>query len=101
MVITVYDVSNKTTLSDRLTTIEAEAFMNDNLEHVTLPSSCTSIGSRAFAGNANLVRVHIPANVTSIAEDAFDGCPKLTISGDEGSYAQTYTEQHGIPFKAQ
>ena len=101
MVITVYDVSNKTMLSDHLTAIEAEAFMNDNLEHVTLPSGCMSIGSRAFAGNANLVRVHIPASVTSIAADAFSDCAKLTISGEAGSYAQTYAEQHGIPFKAQ
>lgn len=101
MVITVYDVLTHTVLPDSLITIEAEAFMNSNQERVTLPSGCKSIGSRAFAGNANLVRVHIPASVTSIAEDAFDGCAKLTISGEEGSNAQTFAEQLGIPFKAQ
>ena len=101
MVITVYDALTHTVMPDSLSAIEAEALMNANLERVTLPSGCKSIGSRAFAGNASLVRVHIPASVTSIAGDAFDGCAKLTISGEEGSYAQTFAEQNGIPFKAQ
>ena len=44
---------------------------------VTIPSSVTSIGMRAFCGCENLKTVTIPATVTSIGASAFDFCSAL------------------------
>ena len=43
----------------------------------------------------------IPASVTSIADDAFAGSERLVIVTAEGSYAQTYATNHGIPCVAE
>ena len=45
---------------------------------VTIPSSVTSIGDRAFWGCSGLVEVTIPPSVTSIGQNAFAGCRGLT-----------------------
>lgn len=58
------------------------------------------IGTKAFLGCGNMKKIVIPANVTKIAEDAFDGCLRLTIYGEKGSYVQDYAKKHDIPFKA-
>jgi uncharacterized protein YjdB len=58
------------------------------------------VGTKAFLGCGNMKKIVIPANVTKIAEDAFDGCLRLTIYGEKGSYVQDYAKKHDIPFKA-
>ncbi len=58
------------------------------------------VGTKAFLGCGNMKKIVIPANVTKIADDAFDGCLRLTIYGEKGSYAQQYAKEHDIPFKA-
>ena len=45
---------------------------------VTIPSSVTSIGGRAFSGCTGLTSVTIPNSVTSIGDYAFSGCTGLT-----------------------
>ena len=45
---------------------------------LTLPTSVTSIGDRAFYNRADLTFVQIPNGVTSIGRDAFYGCTGLT-----------------------
>ena len=49
-----------------------------NLQTITIPSSVTSIGSRAFYGCTSLTSITIPDSVTSIGNYAFYGCSRLT-----------------------
>ena len=49
-----------------------------NLQTITIPSSVTSIGSRAFYGCTSLTSITIPSSVTSIGSSAFYKCTKLT-----------------------
>lgn len=55
-------------------TIEEEAFCGIPMEMVVISSSCTYIGSRAFANCPNLLLVEVSQNC-EIAPDAFVGCP--------------------------
>ena len=65
---------------------------------IELPSSITSIGTRAFYG-CHITSIIIPDSVTSIGDDAFSECSNLTINGTPGSYAETYAKDNNIPFK--
>lgn len=47
------------------------------LNHVTIPSSVTAIGSSAFV-NSGLTEIYIPNSVVSIDKSAFSGCGNLT-----------------------
>lgn len=51
----------------------------ENLAHVTIPDSVTTIGSYAFSGCSNLASITIPENVTSIGNWAFERCTSLSI----------------------
>ena len=48
-----------------------------SLETLTIGSSVTSIGERAFYGCSGLTSVEIPNSVTSIGSSAFYGCDRL------------------------
>ena len=52
-------------IEDGITSIESEAFMDNQLTSVVIPNSVTSIGYRAFLNN-KLASVVIPSSVTSI-----------------------------------
>ena len=58
-----------------------------------------AIGTKAFKGCGGMKKIVIPPSVTKIADDAFDGCMRLTIYGQKGSYAHEYAKKHDIPFK--
>lgn len=64
-------------LPETLTKIESEAFAGISTEVVVIPSTCTSIGSRAFANCTQLLAVYRPESLTDIAEDAFAGCSRV------------------------
>lgn len=64
-------------LPETLTKIESEAFAGISAEVVVIPSTCTSIGSRAFADCTQLLAVYRPESLTDIAEDAFTGCSRV------------------------
>ena len=53
----------------------------------------------AFFGCAGLSSVVIPDSVTSIGDEAFVLCDNLTrFMVTEGSYAEQYAEENGIPY---
>jgi hypothetical protein len=60
------------------TTINNNAFENNNIIDLTLPDSLQTIGSNAFQSSNILTSVCIPKSVNSLGAGAFLGCPKLT-----------------------
>ena len=56
---------------------ELIAYIGTAME-VTIPSSVTTIGNRAFSYCTSLTSVTIPDGVTSIGDNAFSGCSSLT-----------------------
>ncbi|MGN1020863.1 MAG: leucine-rich repeat protein [Aristaeellaceae bacterium] len=80
-----------------LTTLDAEALTGINAQQIEVPEGALTIGSRAFAACDSLLLVILPDSLTSIAEDAFEGCGSVMILCGEGSTAQGFAEQHGIP----
>ncbi|MBQ8079952.1 MAG: leucine-rich repeat protein [Oscillospiraceae bacterium] len=74
--------------------IDAENCSGD----VVIPQGVTCIGPYVFKNHTDLTSVTIPESVTSIGEGAFNGCENYTISGYEGTYAQTYATTWEIPF---
>ena len=69
------------------------------LSALELPESVISIGEMAFTDCAALTSIRIPSSVTTIGLNAFIGCDRLTIIGAEGSVAQQYAQEYGIPFQ--
>jgi len=79
-----------------------------SLTDVDIPKSVTSIGNRAFFECIALTGVAIPASVTHIGEFAFyvqiDEIAeyilndKVTLRVTQGSHAEQYAKEHGIPF---
>ena len=71
---------------------------NENLKSVELASNVTRIYNQAFRNCSSLEKIVIPKSVTSIGSSAFSGCDNLTIWCYAGSYAQTFAENHDIPY---
>ena len=72
-------------------------YLNGNLvDELSIPSSVTSIGNRAFYGCSGLISVTIPDGVTSIGSSAFRGCSGLTSVTIPSSVTSigNYTFQH-------
>ena len=67
------------------------------LETLVLPDGVTMIEELAFHNCVSLREVSVPPTVTAIADDAFSSCPQVTLLVKEGSYAQAYALQMGIP----
>ena len=81
--------------------IEKEAFSMTGFTEFTVPDTVTTIGYQVFSDCENLVKVTIPKSVTTIGKAIFEGCSDdVTIYGEKGSYAETYANKFGIPFKA-
>ena len=57
------------------------------------------IGEDAFKDCKELEKISIPATISYIGDNAFAGCGKLVCSVYEGSYAQQYCEENGIPYE--
>lgn len=68
------------------------------LKSVVLPDTLKTIGAYAFYYCTGLEKIAIPASVVNIEYGAFYACENLTIYGFEGSCAEIYANQHGIPF---
>ena len=68
-----------------------------SLTTVTI-NGAQKIDSYAFASCPNLSKVTIWDTVTEIDDTAFNNDPNLKIYGFAGSCAQTYAQEHNIPF---
>jgi hypothetical protein len=73
-------------------------FSNSYIRRVTMPDTVISIGEYAFADNTDLQSVTIPRWCDTIADNAFWNSPNVTISCYTDSAAQTYAEEHEIPY---
>ena len=86
-------------LPEGLTAIYQSAFEDcTGLRELVLPDSVTDIGYAAFKGCAGLTSLWVPDSVSTIEEKAFEGCDILTLQVSEGSYAQLYAVENGIPY---
>jgi hypothetical protein len=59
----------------------------------------TAIGREAFGSCSDMTGVIIPKSVVEIAPDAFDACPLVTLIVEEGSFAERFAKELGIPFE--
>lgn len=67
------------------------------LVSIKIPDSVTSISFNAFSDCTSLTKIEILNSVTSIGPEAFKGCTSLAIYCEQGSYADTYAKDNGIP----
>ncbi|MBP3496094.1 MAG: leucine-rich repeat domain-containing protein, partial [Clostridia bacterium] len=90
------------TIPSSVTSIGYKAFYNcTSLTSVTIPSSVTSIGYKAFYNCTSLTSVIIPSSVTSIGEDAFSYCNSLVYNEyDNGYYLGNESNPYLVLVKA-
>lgn len=69
------------------------------LTSVGIPDGLTSINMKAFKDCTSLTTLSLPDSLQSISESAFEGCSALTLIVPQGSYAQEYAEEYGIPYQ--
>ena len=88
------------TIPNGVRVIAIASFSSCGLISVTLPDGMENIGPDAFSNCTELRAITIPASVNTINSSAFTNCPQLTIYAPAGSYAETYANNHNIPFEA-
>lgn len=115
-------VASHVIIPDGVTKIDDYAFWSvDHLEAVEVPASVKEVGDCAFWSCAGLKFVHfeegletigstafwscpslsdvnLPASAADISWDAFANCAALTLHVTEGSPAEAFAEQEGIPY---
>ena len=64
-------------MPDGVTEIAADAFKGAKIKTVSIPDSCTRIGSEAFCGCEKLTKVTLPDNGLYLAHRCFAQCGKL------------------------
>jgi len=64
-------------MGERIKSIGSMAFHGCGIQELTIPDSCTSIGSQAFWADENLKRVHLPASLKSLKFGLFYFCVNL------------------------
>jgi len=85
-------------LPDTVISIGDRAFARCfSLTEITLPESLISIGDGAFA-ESSLGQITLPGSLAFIGEDGFYGYANLTLTVTEGSYAEQYAKENGIPY---
>ncbi len=70
---------NQIGFNNQLEIIETDAFRNCNIQQLLLPSSITTIKSRAFSYNEELVEVFIDVNAKELGRNIFSSCSNSLI----------------------
>lgn len=65
--------------SYKVTSIGAYANEGTKLKSITIPSTVTTIGEKAFKGAKNLKTININGNIKSVGENAFQGINKKAV----------------------
>lgn len=87
-------------LPANLTEINESLFWKcTGLTSVVIPDKVTDIGNDAFSYCGSLESVTIPPSVTFIGTTTFEGSDNVTIWGERTSYAESYANKKGIPFR--
>ena len=87
-------------LPNALASIEDEAFRNDDsLQYILLPEHAGTVGDYAFADEDTLLLVLVPSMSTQFGANVFDGSSNVIVVGYDGSAAQAYCANTGIPFQ--
>lgn len=92
------EARNTFRLPKSLRIVNAETFMNANMEAVILPSGCTYIDHQAFANARDLV-IYMPDSVITFADDVFSGCGKILFICESDNAAARYAKSCGIPYR--
>lgn len=77
------------------------AWPGGRVGNYVIPDGVTAIGDNAFWGSDGLTGVTIPASVKSIGEGVFYRAwwhAPVTLFVTEGSYAEQYAKENGIPY---
>ena len=93
-----WSAPTKIKLPDSITIIEDEAFNGVNTSVFVIPSSVTTIGSKAFANNSNLSSIIIYSRTVTPNTDAFYNSPNVTIYSYEDTPIHYYATAKNIPF---
>lgn len=89
-------------ISDGITTLEGCPFNNcSNLKKLVIPNSVTDIGGRnpGYSTDGYELHYYVDTITREWYLSAMGGCPKLTIYGYPGSFAEEFANKEGIPFK--
>lgn len=88
-------------LPDSLREIGPQAFAHcfSHLTSLVIPRNVEKIGEKAFFSCDKLKKVSIPDSVKKIGKQAFEWSDKVTIECGDKSYAQSYAQKNGIPYK--
>ena len=65
---------------------------------IKLEEGLKTIGESAFGNCEKVTSIIIPSTVEEIATDAFVGITELTVSGEEGSYAEEWAKENKVEY---
>ena len=68
------------------------------ITEILIGEGITHIGSNSFNNYVLTEKVMVPSSVTSIGTKAFYNCTSVKIYAETGSYAEIYARDNGIPF---
>jgi hypothetical protein len=95
-------------LPTELTCLRSGIFQQTSIKTLVIPQNVINIEDYIFNENPKQVSpwytpielVVIPPNVTEIDANAFAWCEDITLVGLKGSYAETWSNQQNVSFKA-
>ena len=70
----------------------------DSLRAITLPEAVSYVDERAFRYCGSLEAFTVLNPMCELAYDCLEGCDRVTVYGYSYSTAESYAEEHGLPF---